>query len=518
MATLEQVAGRQRTTGISGAGIALLAAIVVVGIATWVSFLLRNSSGTFATYWPLAVLGVSVGLVVTLITAVRVHAFVALIVSAMAVGFMARVGALPVPMGIMGKPSPLHWVRAIELTAEGFGGTAAKVGIVIVLAAIIGMCLLESGAADRVVRQFLRWFGERNGGLALLAATYVVSIPIFFDTIFMLLVPLAHAMYWRTKRDYLLYILAICCAGVITHSMVIPHPGPLAMATDLRIDPGLTIWVGLLTGIVPAICGWMAAKWINARMPVTPPEETRAAMESADSPVNRPDSELPPLWASVVPVLLPVALIGAASFLSAFGKDALPGLTAWMTFVGDRHVALLLGTAFAIWLVVRQCGWSLAQAGERIGPPLAMAGVVILITSAGGAFGGMLKNAGVGHAIKSAADGQGINMIVLAWLVAIVIRIAQGSATVAMLSTSSMMYPLMSAPGALGCHPVYIFLAIGYGAVGVSWMNDSGFWLVSRLGGFTEQQTLKSWTVLLFVISVAGLGTTLVMSMLIPGV
>jgi GntP family gluconate:H+ symporter len=176
---------------------------------------------------------------------------------------------------------------------------------------------------------------------------------------------------------------------------------------------------------------------------------------------------------------------------------------------------LLIGALISVAILIRQRRFSLAKIGELIGPPFETAGVIILITSAGGAFGLMLKNAGVGEAIKAAVAGHEINLLFLSWLVAAIIRIAQGSATVAMLTTAAMIYPIMSG-GPLPYHPIYIFLAIGFGAMILSWMNDSGFWVVGRLSGFTEKETLKTWTTVVTVNSVVGLIETVIFAKLLP--
>jgi GntP family gluconate:H+ symporter len=162
---------------------------------------------------------------------------------------------------------------------------------------------------------------------------------------------------------------------------------------------------------------------------------------------------------------------------------------------------------------MRQRRWNIGEICQRIGPPLETAGMIILITSAGGAFGLMLKNAGVGAAIQTLLGGSSVNLIFVSWVVAAVIRVAQGSATVAMLTTAAMISPLLSA---LPYHPVYIFCAIGFGAMFCSWMNDSGFWVVGRLSGFTEKETLKTWTVVVTVNSIVGLIVTWIASMILP--
>jgi GntP family gluconate:H+ symporter len=592
--------------------------------------LIAQTAGAAPDYWPFAVLAISVGLIITLITVLRVHAFMALILAAFAAGLLAR--SLP------GEPEKSHWVQAVELTTSEFGVTAGKIGVVIALAAIIGMCLMESGAADKVVRRFLALFGDRRAGAAILVSGYILSIPIFFDTFFMLLLPLAVAMYLRTGKDYLLYIMAICCGGTVTHSLVAPHPGPLAMAESLKLDLGLTIMVGIVAGVIPVACSWMVMKWINRRLTIPLREVPGMSLADLRANAEKPESELPSFGWSILPVILPILLISVAStFIAIQGKgfetghfkdaaafvsrlksggdpasqllvtqlsatnrfllaqyqpgqpplprlleatvgvlndvirkqqawnpdlfagvtlrdftrqlqtsqpqadnlvrlnralleDAFPAelkpttgmnptLYSLGVFWGNRNIALLLGAVIAIFVLVRQKkGLTLARIGDMIEPPFATAGVIILITSAGGAFGLMLKNAGVGDAVKALVgdDVSGTQLLLLSWLVAGVIRIAQGSATVAMLTTAAMIYPIMSGGAALPYHPVYIFMAIGFGAMICSWMNDSGFWVVGKLSGFTEKETLKTWTVALTVNSVAGLAVCLVFSKLVP--
>jgi GntP family gluconate:H+ symporter len=211
------------------------------------------------------------------------------------------------------------------------------------------------------------------------------------------------------------------------------------------------------------------------------------------------------------------------------GPETFAALAKYLALVGNKHVALGVGAAIAMWVLARQRRLSFTQLGDMMESPLGTASVIILITAAGGAFGGMLRNAGVGDAIKSVAQTYSINIIFLGWLTSLVIRVAQGSATVAMLTTSSIMWPIINpgdaVPAAeltaataakLGFNPMYLFLAIGFGGFGGSWMNDSGFWVVSKLGGLTEKETLKSWSVLLTVLSVCGLILTFLASRLLP--
>ena len=463
-------------------------------------------------WWPFVVLLVSVATIVVLITVLRMHAYFALMLAAIVAGLMARIGTLPGEDA--GKS---HWLQAIELPTAEFGLMAGRIGFVIALAAVISMCLMESGAADKVVRRFLALFGEKRAGGAIVTSSYIMSIPIFFDTFFMLLLPLARALRIRTGKDYLLYVLAICCAGAVTHSLIAPHPGPLAMAEALRIDLGLSIGVGLLAGILPVTAAWTMTKWLNKRMVIPLRETSGGSMKDLEANISKPESELPSFFWAILPVILPIVLISSASFFAAFDmRQQTPVLALWIEFLGNRNSALLCGAAVAVGVLMRQRHLSMAALGKMVAPAFETAGVIILITSAGGAFGLMLKNAGVGEAVRQAAEGRELNMIFLAWLVAAVIRIAQGSATVAMLTTAAMVYPIMSSGGGLPFHPVYIFVAIGYGGMIFSWMNDSGFWVVGKLSGFTEKETLKTWSVIVTVASVTGLVECLVFSKLLP--
>ena len=486
-----------------------------------------------STTWPFVVLAISVVFIIVAITKLRLHAFIALIFAAFLAGFLTE-GFTPdqinrIPAAMRADAKANSWVAAVELTAIEFGGAAGTIAISIGLASIIGLCLMESGAADKVVRRFLAFFGEKRAGIALLASTYILSIPIFFDTMFMLMVPLAKALRLRTGKDYLLYLMCICIGGVVTHSLTVPHPGPLAMVDNLRLDPGLSLLGGIGAGIVPCVAGFFVARWINGRFAVPLRETPGASLTELQGISQKSEEQLPSFFWSIIPVILPIFLISLASFCkfakdspalisSLGGAESFAGFAKIAFFIGNKNIALLIGTFIALTVLARQRRFTLLQIENLLGAPLETAGIIILITAAGGAFGGMLRNAGVGEAIKAASQGHAVNLLVLAWLVAFVLRIAQGSATVAMLTTSAILWPMMdpATNAALPFHSMYVFLSVGFGAFGCSWMNDSGFWVVSRLSGMTERETLRSWTVMLTVVSVFGLLLTLLCSKLAP--
>jgi GntP family gluconate:H+ symporter len=215
---------------------------------------------------------------------------------------------------------------------------------------------------------------------------------------------------------------------------------------------------------------------------------------------------------AVLPVLLPVLLIAGNTALAAINKSALldvaPWILGWSSFFGNKNFALLAGAAVAVWMFRKERQLSLSQLRDKMEPAIMSAGLIILITSAGGAFGKMLSRCGVGEALRDFTGGEqftGAGLILLAFSLSSLMKIAQGSGTVAMITASAMVASLLSAESTIPCHPIYLFAAIGFGSNVISWMNDSAFWVVCKMSGFTEKETLSTWTPLLAVICIAGL-------------
>lgn len=483
-------------------------------------------------YWPFAVLAISVAFIIVGISKLRLHAFIALVLAAMLAGLLTNKDSWDIVQKDGKVKSVSSMVGVVEMVSKGLGDTARDIAISIALAAIIGMCLMESGGADKVVRRFLAFFGEKRAGWALLWSTFILSAPIFFDTMFMLMAPLAMALRMRTGKDYTLYILAVCCGGTVTHSMTVPHPGPVAVVDDLHLNVGESIIGGLIIGAITCVFGFMVSKWLNAKTDVPLRETNGLSLDELQGVSSKPESELPSFFWSMTPVILPILLISLTtvfelahlsashgpgwgqSMVAMLGGEAgFSSVRGWVDFIGHKNIALFIGAVISLWVLARQRRFGLKKLEDLVGPPLETAGMIILITSAGGAFGLALRSAGVGGAVEALAQGYSINLIVLGWLVAAVVRVAQGSATVAMLTTSSIMAPMVAA-GQLDTHPVYLFTAIGFGAMFCSWMNDSGFWVVSRLSGMTEKETLRTWSVQLTADSVIGLLVTLAVSKL----
>ena len=451
------------------------------------------------SYWPLTVLLIGTLAIVLFIVVFRLHAFISLMLAAILVGILGQT----VPEGANA------WVMAVENSMKEFGITAVKVSFVIAIASILGIALTKSGAAEQIVNQLIKLFGESRASIALLVAGFILSIPVFFDTVFFLLVPLAIVLAQKTGKNFALFVMAIGCGAVITHSVVPPTPGPLLMAEELKLDMGLAILAGILSGILPAFAGYKYSQIQSKKVQLLPPDFTGSGDESTSS-------ELPSFMSSMMPILLPLVLIIGASMVKIFVGNRDDFFTQSIIFLGNKNIAMFLGLLIALYLWAKHKNLSLTGLGEQMERPLEIAGLIILITSAGGAFGAMIRNTGIGDMIQAmSANGFSINLIVVTFIMAAVVKFAQGSSTVSIITTAGIMSAIISNT-TLPYHPIYLYMAIGYGAMVGSWMNDSGFWIVGKLSGMTEKQTLQVWTLLLAVIGVVGGIQTLVMSYIFP--
>lgn len=452
---------------------------------------------------PLGILLVALVIVIGGILAFRLHPFVTLIVAAFAVAILTpTAGAGTTPAG--------------QRVAEGFGKAALDVGIVIAMASILGGCLSAAGGAQRIVLSIQRAVGARHTPLALLLAGFVLGIPMFAETVFYLLLPLARAAWKQTGRHYLLCVLAIVAGATMTHSLVPPTPGPLFVADALKVDLATMIGCGLVVGLVAALAGFAYARWADGRWPMDP-QPVIAASEHRPATPAAPD-RMPPLWAALLPILLPVVLITLDSMVTAksplIPAATFPWLVPLIRFWGEKNVALAVAAIVSM-LMLAATGRGLDVIRRTVADAIAEAGGIIMVIAAGGALGGTLRQAGLAELSAGLAGGGGLTMIPIAWLVTAVIRIAQGSATVAMITAAGVFAPLLAATDP-GFHPVYVAVAIGCGSKVGMWMNDSGFWAVARMSGMTEVQTLRSTSVMLCIEATVGLLATLALAVLWP--
>ncbi len=458
---------------------------------------------------PLSILALGIVIVIGMILFLRVNAFIAMITTAMIVSLL----------------TPGDGSQKISRVATEFGVTAGKIGIVIAMAAIIGDCMTRSGAADRIVRAFMRLLGIKRGPVALMSSGFVLSIPVFFDTVFYLLIPLARSMHRQTKQRYLFIILAMGAGASITHSLVPPTPGPLFIAEKMGIDMGLMILMGMAVAIPTGVIMYFFVKLYSPRFDIP----MRPLEGSAPEPEPLADSQLPGLFVSALPILLPVVLISGQTIVTSLSAKAgapeeLNKVALITGLIGEKNLAMLVSAALALYVYWRQRRPSLEQMSSMVETSLMSAGVIILITSAGGAFGAMLQAANVGSAVQqlfsgSSSQGErisGMGILLMGFFVAFLLKFAQGSSTVSMMTTAAMLAALLKDIGPIGFHPVYVALAVGFGAQCGNWMNDSGFWVFAKMGGLTATETLKTWTVTVSLLAVVGLLVTIAFAYRFP--
>jgi GntP family gluconate:H+ symporter len=415
--------------------------------------------------------------------------------------------------------------------AEGFGRTALDIGILIAMASILGGCLMAARGAERIVVSLRRALGPSRTPLAFLGSGFLLGIPMFAEAVFYLLLPLAKAMWQETRKRYVLFVLAIVAGATMTHSLVPPTPGPLFVADAMGISIALMMQQGAIVSAVGALAGYAYALYADGRWgsevhPVFGGEGAVPVGEDAPIVIK---PRLPPLLPSLLPILLPVVLISAES---ALGTSTY-GLPAWFVtairVLGDKNLALTVsaGCALALLYVYAPIPLSAgsspaAQAAARaeairrtVREGVVEAGEIILVIAGGGALGAVLRQAGMAELAAATVPEQKLLLLPIAWGITALVRIAQGSATVAMITAVGIIGPIALA-SQLPYHPVYVAVAIGCGSKIGMWMNDSGFWVISRMSGMTEAQTLKTASAMVFVEGCAGLVVTVALAIAWP--
>ena len=445
---------------------------------------------------PLGILAIALAIVIGGVLLFRLHPFFVLVAAAFVV-------ALLIPDAEL-SPG--------ELVAEGFGKTARGIGIVVAMAAILGSCLSAAGAATQIVGALQRLLGERRTPLALMASGFVLGIPMFADSAFFLLLPLARAAWQRTGRHYLLCVMAIVAGATMSHSLVPPTPGPLFVADAFGVDMATMIGFGSLVGLASAVVGLAYAHWADRRWPITP--EAAATAEPPAAAAVSPAPTPPPLWASLVPIAVPVVCVSLGSWAGSSPEQFPAWLLPLLKLAGERNMAMVIAALLAM-LVLAASSRSLTFVRSTVAAGIQSAGSVLLVIAAGGALGGALRAAGLAEVFTDLAPTSGLALVPVAWAVTATIRIAQGSATVAMITTAGILAPVVLA-GAAGCHPVYIAIAIGCGSKMGMWMNDSGFWVIGTTAGLSESQTLKTAAAMLSIEGAVGLLVTLALAAAFP--
>ena len=457
----------------------------------------------------------------------RLHALLVLLAAALLVAVLTPQAELQsyasgqVAQGRMGEAAATSLINtsAPRRLATAFGQTAGEVGILIAMASIVGICLMESGAAHGIVTAMLRVSGVKRAPEGLALSSFLLSIPVFFDTVFYLMVPLARSLRRRTGKDYVLYILAIMAGGSIAHSLVPPTPGPLQVAEILGIDVFTMMVAGLVIGSMSSLLSLGVARVLN-RLTVVPLRSLGADndVEAADETLRGSDEPAthPPLLFSLLPIMLPVMLIGYGAIDGVLQFPVPDWARAFTDLASDKNVALGIAAALSLQLL-RFAPPGHDRAGV-VSRALASGGQIILITSAGGALGAMLRQAGIASAVSElASDVPSSLLLVVVFIVTASIRTLQGSATVAMITAAGVLQGLADVD-TLPFHPVYVAMAIGAGSKPISWMTDSGFWIMCKMSGMTDREGLRTVSALSLAMGICALFVTLVCATIFPAI
>jgi GntP family gluconate:H+ symporter len=460
---------------------------------------------------------VGIALLLFLIIRIKTEPFIALLAAGLVVALAA---GLPVStiVGTAQKSSK-------SLLETGFGGILGHIALIIGLGTLIGAILESSGGAEVLTSRLLRLFGEKRAPLAMGLSGLIFGIPVFFDVGIFVFAPLVYVVTKRTGKSIVLYAMPLLAGLSIVHAFLPPHPGPVVAAGLLHVSLGWLILIGLLCGIPAWAVGGLAySLWIGKRIDLPVPPEMLAVTESesAATPAQTTSTDVSPTDAEpsstevVTPtqdppsmglvafiIGLPLGLILCGTFGSLFlpAGSAANGVA---TFIGTPGVALAIAALLAFWLLGFRRGMSKEKAGELSTKALRPVGMILLVVGAGGFFGAVLSATGIGTALATSMSAGGLPVIVLAYLISCALRLAQGSATVAITLTAGIVAPLVEGAGFSQPHLALIAVAISAGSIIASHVNDGGFWMVSRAFGIPVRETLASWTALETVLSVSG--------------
>ncbi|MGY0058830.1 GntP family permease [Streptomyces sp. LZ34] len=451
----------------------------------------------------LTVAALGIALLLFLIIKARLQPFVALLGVSIAVGLAAGLSVTEL-FGTVQRSD------AVSLIESGMGGILGHIAIIIGLGTMLGAILEVSGGAEALSSRLLGLFGEKRAPLAMGLTGLIFGIPVFFDVGIFVLAPIVYAAAKRSGKSIVLYAMPLLAGLSMTHAFLPPHPGPVAAAGLLHVDLGWVILMGILVGVPSVLAAWAYAAWIGNRLFVPVPQDMVEAAEEAKEAVaaeqraaGTTPAERPVPVSTVLAIIgTPLVLILCATF-SSIALDPSTGRSV-IEFFGHPFVALTIALLLAYYLLGIRRGWSRKSLETVSTASLKPIGNILLVVGAGGVFGAVLKGSGVAQALADAFDSAGLPVILLAWLISVVLRVAQGSATVAIVTTAGIVSPMLTEGHYSQAHLALVIMAISAGSIFASHVNDGGFWMVAKYFGISERDTLKSWTVLESVLSVAG--------------
>ena len=441
---------------------------------------------------------IAVVVLIVMIAHFKVHPFVALV-------------TVSLGMGAVTGMSPVGLVKAFQ---DGVGATLGSIAVVVGLGTMLGKVMAESGGATRIATTLIDWFGARRVHWALMVVAFIVGIPVFFQVGFVLLIPLVFTIARRTGTSLLKVGIPLVAGLSVVHGMVPPHPAAFLAVTTFGADLGRTIFYALVVGLpTAALAGPIFAAWIAPRVTLPTTNPMAAQLEGGGAQGGTTQA-LPSFGLSLVTILAPVMLMLGASAADVTLAAGSPTRTA-LDFLGSPIVALLLTLLLSFWFLGIARGVTAARLLAMANDCLAPTAAILLVIGAGGGFNRVLIESGVGAAIAELAIRAQVSPLILAWILATLVRVATGSATVAITTAAGIVAPI--AATAPHTTPELLVLATGAGSLMLSHVNDSGFWLIKEYFNMSVVQTLKTWTVAETIIGVAGLGFTLGLSLIVGG-
>lgn len=441
----------------------------------------------------LLALFLGIGLLLLLILRFKIPAFMALLVATMLIGIIAG-------------QNPEELFATIQ---KGMGGTLGYVATIVGLGAMFGALLEVTGSAETIADYLLKIFGVGKAPWALLLSGFFIAIPVFFDVAFILLIPIIYALQHKTKKSLLLYAIPLLAGLAVTHAFIPPTPGPVAVSEILGAELGWVILMGFLVGLPTAIVsGIFFGKFVAKKIQITAPELSKVDTTSL---IKKPTTQL---VFSVV--LLPIVLIVLAAVCKSIDiEKTYPILTNVLYFLGHPFAALLLANFMAWYFLGRQLGYSKEKLFKITSKSMEPAGTIILLTGAGGVLKQMLVDTEIGLMIATGLLHSQGSIYLSAFIMAVVVRILQGSSTVAMITAAGLVAPILQSNPLNHLSLALLVMAIASGASTFSHVNDSGFWLVRQYLGLNEKQTFYSWTMMTTILSITGFVMVLLISLLL---
>ncbi len=442
---------------------------------------------------------IAIALLILLITRYKVYPFLVLIIVSLLLGL-----ASGMPIGTI--------VKSFE---TGNGNTLGHIAIVVGLGTMLGKMMAESGGAERIATTLIDFFGEKNIHWAMMIVAIIVGLPVFFEVGFVLLIPIAFNVAKRTNKSLLLVGLPMVAGLSVVHGLLPPHPAAMLAVQAYHADIGRTIAYGLIVGVPTAIVAGPLFALLISRYIKLPKDNALASQFLGAGDANganngaqqaAPKRELPSFGITLFTILLPVILMLVGSWADlVFTPKTLSNDL--LRFAGNSDVALLIAVLVSFWTFGASRGFNREQIQKFCGECLAPIAGITLIVGAGGGFGRVLMDSGISKEIVNAATSAHLSPLLFGWLVAALIRLATGSATVAMTTACGIVAPIAAA-GAVQVKPELLVLATGSGSLIFSHVNDGGFWLIKEYFGMTVGQTFKTWSLLETIISLMGLGLT----------